>query len=256
MITIKTPEEVGKMRVSGALLHQVLDALKKEVAPGVTTLHLDQMAEQMIRDAGAVPSFKGFEGYKYTLCTSVDDHVVHGFPNKTPLKEGQLLSIDAGLVLDGWQADSAFSMAVGEADEDTKRLINVTEECFWLGASMAREGNRLGDISHAVQEHAEKYGYGVIRDLCGHGIGREMHEDPNIPNYGPAGRGVRLRAGMTLAIEPMIAMGKWPVYVEDNGWEVITRDHSLCSHYEHTVAVTTGEPEILTYPGADVRRFV
>ena len=137
MITIKTPEEVGKMRVSGALLHQVLDALRKEVAPGVTTHHLDQMAERMIRDAGAVPSFKGFEGYKYTLCTSVDDHVVHGFPNKTPLKEGQLLSIDAGLVLDGWQADSAFSVAVGEADEDTKRLIKVTEECFWLGAMKA-----------------------------------------------------------------------------------------------------------------------
>ncbi len=256
MITIKNQHEIAKMRAAGALLHQVLDALKAEVQPGVTTAHLDRMAEQMIRDAGAVPSFKGYEGYKYTLCTSVDDHVVHGFPNDKPLEEGQLLSIDSGLVLDGWQSDSAFSMAVGEADEETKRLIRVTEECFWIGAHMAREGNRLGDVGHAIQEHAEKHGYGVIRDLCGHGIGREMHEDPNIPNYGTAGRGVRLRAGMTIAIEPMIARGDWRVYVEDNGWEVITRDHSICSHYEHTMVVTTGEPEILSYPGADVRRFL
>ena len=256
MITIKSAEEIGKMRKAGALLHEVLDQLRNMIEPGVTTLHLDREAERMIRDAGAIPSFKGYEGFPASICASVNDEVVHGFPSDKPLKEGSIVSIDCGLILDGWQSDSAFTAPVGKIDEEIARLIRVTEECFWLGARQVREGNRLGDVSHAVQEHAEKNGYGVIRDLCGHGIGREMHEDPNIPNYGPAGRGVRLRAGMALAIEPMIAMGRWPVYVEDNGWEVITRDHSLCSHYEHTLVVTTGEPEILTYPGADVRRFV
>ena len=256
MITIKSTEEVGKMRKAGALLHQVHEHLRTLIVPGITTAYLDEVAEKLIRDAGAIPSFKGYQGFPFTLCTSVDDEVVHGFPSNKPLKEGQLLSVDCGLILDGWQSDSAFSAPVGKADEETLRLIRVTEECFWLAANQAREGNRLGDISHAVQEHAEKNGYGVIRERCGHGIGMEMHEDPSVPNFGPAGRGVRLKAGMTLAIEPMIAMKRWPIYIDDNGWTAITRDHSWCSHYEHTVAVTDGEPEILSYPGADVRRFL
>ncbi|MDD7368156.1 MAG: type I methionyl aminopeptidase [Clostridiales bacterium] len=255
MITIKSAEEIGKMRKAGALLHEVLDQLKTMIEPGVTTAHLDQEAERLIRDAGAIPSFKGYEGFPASICASVNDEVVHGFPTDKPLKEGSIVSIDCGLILDGWQSDSAFTAPVGKIDEEIARLIRVTEECFWLGAKQVREGNRLGDVSHAVQEHAEKNGYGVIRDLCGHGIGREMHEDPNVPNFGPAGRGVRLKPGMVIAIEPMIARGRWPIYVDDNGWTVITRDHSWCSHYEHTVAVTTGEPEILSYPGADVRRF-
>ncbi|MCI5546803.1 MAG: type I methionyl aminopeptidase [Clostridiales bacterium] len=255
MITIKSAEEIGKMRKAGALLHEVLDQLKTMIEPGVTTAHLDREAERLIRDAGAIPSFKGYEGFPASICASVNDEVVHGFPTDKPLKEGSIVSIDCGLILDGWQSDSAFTAPVGKIDEEIARLIRVTEECFWLGAKQVREGNRLGDVSHAVQEHAEKNGYGVIRDLCGHGIGREMHEDPNVPNFGPAGRGVRLKPGMVIAIEPMIARGRWPIYVDDNGWTVITRDHSWCSHYEHTVAVTTGEPEILSYPGADVRRF-
>ena len=255
MITIKSAEEIGKMRTAGALLHEVLDQLKTMIEPGVTTAHLDQEAERLIRGAGAIPSFKGYEGFPASICASVNDEVVHGFPTDKPLKEGSIVSIDCGLILDGWQSDSAFTAPVGKIDEEIARLIRVTEECFWLGAKQVREGNRLGDVSHAVQEHAEKNGYGVIRDLCGHGIGREMHEDPNVPNFGPAGRGVRLKPGMVIAIEPMIARGRWPIYVDDNGWTVITRDHSWCSHYEHTVAVTTGEPEILSYPGADVRRF-
>ena len=255
MITIKSAEEIGKMRKAGALLHEVLDQLKTRIEPGVTTAHLDQEAERLIRGAGAIPSFKGYEGFPASICASVNDEVVHGFPTDKPLKEGSIVSIDCGLILDGWQSDSAFTAPVGKIDEEIARLIRVTEECFWLGAKQVREGNRLGDVSHAVQEHAEKNGYGVIRDLCGHGIGREMHEDPNVPNFGPAGRGVRLKPGMVIAIEPMIARGRWPIYVDDNGWTVITRDHSWCSHYEHTVAVTTGEPEILSYPGADVRRF-
>ena len=255
MITIKSAEEIGKMRKAGALLHEVLDQLKTMIEPGVTTAHLDREAERLIRDAGAIPSFKGYEGFPASICASINDEVVHGFPTDKPLKEGSIVSIDCGLILDGWQSDSAFTAPVGKIDEEIARLIRVTEECFWLGAKQVREGNRLGDVSHAVQEHAEKNGYGVIRDLCGHGIGREMHEDPNVPNFGPAGRGVRLKPGMVIAIEPMIARGRWPIYVDDNGWTVITRDHRWCSHYEHTVAVTTGEPEILSYPGADVRRF-
>ena len=255
MITIKSAEEIGKMRKAGALLHEVLDQLRNMIEPGVTTLHLDREAERLIRGAGAIPSFKGYEGFPASICASVNDEVVHGFPTDKPLKEGSIVSIDCGLILDGWQSDSAFTAPVGKIDEEIARLIRVTEECFWLGAKQVREGNRLGDVSHAVQEHAEKNGYGVIRDLCGHGIGREMHEDPNVPNFGPAGRGVRLKPGMVIAIEPMIARGRWPIYVDDNGWTVITRDHSWCSHYEHTVAVTTGEPEILSFPGADVRRF-
>ncbi len=255
MITIKSAEEIGKMRKAGALLHEVLDQLRNMIEPGVTTSHLDHEAERLIRGAGAIPSFKGYEGFPASICASVNDEVVHGFPTDKPLKEGSIVSIDCGLILDGWQSDSAFTAPVGKIDEEIARLIRVTEECFWLGAKQVREGNRLGDISHAVQEHAEKNGYGVIRDLCGHGIGREMHEDPNVPNFGPAGRGVRLKPGMVIAIEPMIARGRWPIYVDDNGWTVITRDHSWCSHYEHTVAVTTGEPEILSFPGADVRRF-
>lgn len=256
MITIKSESELGRMREAGALLHAVLASLKEEIRPGVTTLELDALAESLIRKAGAVPSFKGYRGFPFTLCTSVDDQVVHGFPDETPLKEGQLLSVDAGLVLNGWQADSAFSVPIGSASDEVLRLIEVTEQCFWLGASQAREGNRLGDISHAVQQHAERNGYSVIRDLCGHGIGQEMHEQPDVPNFGPKGRGLRLRAGLTIAVEPMICAGQWPVYIGENGWTVTTRDHSLCAHYEHTIAVTSGEPEILTFPGANVGEAV
>ena len=255
MITIKSADEIGKMRRAGALLHDVLEHLKGIIEPGVTTWDIDQMAEKLIRDAGAIPSSKGYEGFPSSICASVNDEVVHGFPRKVPLKEGDLLSVDCTLLLDGWQSDSAFSVAVGKADPATERLIRVTEECFWVGLEQARPGNRIGDIGHAVQEHAEKNGYGVIRDLCGHGIGREMHEDPSVPNFGTAGRGVRLRPGMTITIEPMICAGRWPVFVDDNGWTIITRDHSRCSHYEHTLVVTEGEPELLSFPGAVHRRI-
>ena len=252
MITIKTESQIEKMRKAGALLKSVLDALRAEIRPGVTTIHLDRMAEKLIRASGGLPSFKGYQGFPYSICASVDDQVVHGFSNDKPLKEGQLLSIDCGCILDGWQSDRAFSVLVGGGSEKDQKLVDVTEECFWIGANMARAGNRLGDISHAVQVHAEKHGYGVIRDLCGHGIGQEMHEDPNVPNFGRPGRGVKLQPGMVLAIEPMIAMGDWRVFVEDDEWTVVTRDHSKCSHYEHTVLITDGEPEILSYPGARI----
>lgn len=252
MITIKNAVQIDKMRRAGVLLHQVLDALREEIRPGMTTYQLDRMAEKLIRDAGAVPSFKGYNGFPFSICASVDDQVVHGFANHDKLRQGQLLSVDCGVILDGWQSDSAFSVLVGGGSEEAQKLVDVTEQCFWRGANMARAGGHLGDISHAVQEYAEAHGYGVVRDLTGHGIGQAMHEDPSVPNFGPAGRGVRLRAGMTIAIEPMIAMGDWKVYVEDDDWTVVTRDHSLCSHYEHTVLITDGEPEILSLPGARV----
>lgn len=256
MITIKNESQIEKMRKAGVLLHRVLDTLRAEIHPGVTTMHLDRMAEKLIRDAGAIPSFKGYNGFPYSICASVDEAVVHGFANNKKLREGQLLSIDCGCILDGWQSDSAFSVLVGGGNPEAQKLIDVTEECFWIGANMAREGNRLGDISHAIQIHAEKHGYGVIRDLCGHGIGQEMHEDPNVPNFGPAGRGVRLQPGMCLAIEPMISMGTWKVEVLEDDWTVVTRDGSLASHYEHTIVVTDGEPEVLSFPGASVARMV
>lgn len=252
MIYTKNPAQIARMRDAGRLLHEVLERLKPMVQVGASTLEIDREAERLIRAGGAIPSFKGYNGFPYCICASVDAEVVHGFPSKDPLREGQLLSVDCGLILNGWQADSAFSAPAGKASDEVMRLMRVTEECFWLGVKQARDGNRLGDIGWAVQQHAEKHGYGVIRDMCGHGIGRELHEDPSVPNYGKPGHGVRLREGMTIAIEPMIAMGDWSVYVADNRWTVITRDHSVCSHYEHTVAITSGEPEILTLPGAQL----
>lgn len=256
MITIKNESQIEKMRKAGELLHSVLEALRNEIEPGVTTMHLDRMAEKLIRDAGAIPSFKGYNGFPYSICASVDDQVVHGFANNHKLRKGQLLSVDCGCILDGWQSDSAFSVLVGGGSPEAQKLIDVTEECFWIGANMARSGNRLGDISHAIQVHAENHGYGVIRDLCGHGIGQEMHEDPNVPNFGRPGRGPKLQPGMTLAIEPMISMGTWRVVLGDDGWAVSTQDGSLASHYEHTVLITDGEPEVLSFPGAKVAEAV
>ena len=256
MITIKSAPQIEKMRAAGALLHDVLQALKAAVQPGVTTLELDRLAERLIREGGAIPSFKGFEGFPFSICASVDDQVVHGFATKDRLREGQVLSIDCGVILNGWQSDSAFSALVGGTGAaQAEKLIRDTEKSFWLAADKARAGNRLGDISSAVQTYAEGLGYGVIRDLCGHGIGRQMHEDPSIPNFGRPGRGVRLQPGMTLAIEPMISMGDWHVCVAENGWTISARDGSLCAHYEHTVLVTDGEPEVLSLPGACVKEM-
>lgn len=252
MITIKNDLQIEKMRKAGVLIHSVLEELKAAIRPGITTMELDRMAEKLIRAGGGIPSSKGYEGFPYSICASVDDQVVHGFATNDKLRQGQLLSIDCTVLLDGWQSDSAFSVVVGGGDAEKQKLVDVTEECFWIGASMAKAGNRIGDISNAVQTHAEKHGYGVVRDLCGHGIGQEMHEDPSVPNFGKAGRGVKLQPGMTLTIEPMITMGTWKVYVEENDWTIITRDGLPASHYEHTLLITDGEPELLSYPGAKV----
>ena len=246
MITIKNSAQISKMREAGALLHEVLTQLRGKIQPGVTTYELIKL----IRSFGAIPSFLNYQGFPASICASVDSQVVHGIPSKkTVLKEGQIISVDCGLILDGWQSDSAFTAPVGKVSEEAQRLIDVTEESFFEALKVAREGNRISDIGHAVQQYVEERGFSTVRALCGHGIGREMHEDPQVPNYGIPGHGVRLRRGMTICIEPMIAAGDYHVKTLRDGWTVVTTDGSLCSHYEHTIAITDGEPELLSWPG-------
>lgn len=251
MIYLKNAQQLDCMRKSGALLYEVLCRLREAIKPGMSTAELDVYAEQLIRKHKAIPSFLDYQGYPASICASVNDEVVHGIPSEDMiLKEGDVLSVDCGLILDGWQADSAFTVGVGEISAENQKLIAVTEESFFKGIRQAIAKNHLGDIGYAVQSHAESHGYGVVRDLTGHGIGRNMHEDPSVPNFGRPGHGTRLRAGMTLAIEPMITMGDYHVAQLDDGWTIVTEDGSVCSHYEHTIAINEhGLPELLTYPG-------
>lgn len=251
MIYLKNAQQLELMRKAGALLYEVLCRLKEAVKPGVSTAALDVYAEQLIRKHKAIPSFLDYHGYPATLCTSLNDQVVHGIPSESVfLKEGDIISIDCGLVLEGWQADSAFTVGVGTISPEKQQLIDVTEECFFKGARQAVLGNHVGDIGHAVQAYAESFGYGVVRDLTGHGIGRNMHEEPSVPNFGKPGHGVKLRPGMTLAVEPMIAMGDYHVNELEDNWTIVTADGSLCSHYEHTLVINEeGLPELLTFPG-------
>lgn len=251
MILLKNPDQIAGMRKAGALLYEVLQTLKEEIHPGVTTQELDARAEELIRRGNAIPSFLHYDGFPASLCTSVNDVIVHGVPNdETVLQEGDIISLDCGLVLNGWQADSALTVAVGQVSEKVADLIATTEACFFAGAYAARVGNTLGDIGAAIQQLAESKGYGVVRDLSGHGIGRDMHEDPYVYNFGIKGMGFRIRAGMTIAVEPMITMGDWHVDQEEDGTFVRTADGSLAAHYEHTMAIVDGNaPELLTYPG-------
>ena len=251
MIYLKNAQQLDCMRRSGALLYEVLCRLREAIKPGMSTAELDVYAEQLIRKHKAIPSFLDYQGYPASICASINDEVVHGIPaDDVIIREGDIISVDCGLILDGWQADSAFTVGVGEISAEARKLIDVTEESFFKGVRKAIAGNHLGDIGHAVQAHAESFGYGVVRDLTGHGIGRDMHEDPSVPNFGRPGHGTRLRAGMTLAIEPMIAMGDYHVAQLDDGWTIVTEDGSLCSHYEHTIAINeNGLPELLTFPG-------
>lgn len=250
MITLKNPDQLAKMRSAGHLLYDVMQRLREAVKPGITTAALDAYAEEMIRHAGAIPSSLNYCGFPKSICASIDDEVVHGIPSEDiELKEGQIISLDVTLLLDGWQADSALTVPVGQVSEEKLRLIRVTEESFWKGARAALNGNHIGDISAAVQQHAESHGYGVVRALTGHGIGRQMHEDPSVPNFGIAGHGTRLRPGMTITIEPMIAQGTWQVHELANDWTFVTNDHRPAAHYEHTMAIRRdGLPEILTLP--------
>ena len=250
MIYLKNPQQIECMRKAGALLYDVLCRLREAIKPGMSTAELDVYAEQLIRKHKAIPSFLDYNGYPASICTSINEEVVHGIPSdRVILKDGDVLSVDCGLILDGWQSDSAFTVGVGTVSPEARRLIDVTEQSFFAALQVAREGYRISDIGHAVQQYVEERGYSAVRDLCGHGIGREMHEDPSVPNYGAPGHGVRLRRGMTICIEPMIAAGGYNVKTLRDGWTVVTTDGSLCSHYEHTILITDGEPELLSLPG-------
>lgn len=251
MISLKNAAQIEKMRDAGKILWEVEQEVREAIRPGATTAELDILAERLIRKNRAIPSSLHYEGYPCTICASLNDEVVHGIPSdRRVLKEGDILSVDCTLLLDGWQADSAFTAGVGEISEEARKLIRVTEECFWKAARQCIAGNRLGDVGHAVESHARANGFAPIREFTGHGIGRAMHEDPAVYNFGEPGHGMRLRKGMTLAVEPMISAGDWHLSIDEDGWCARTVDHSLTSHYEHTIAVNEeGLPEILTLPG-------
>ena len=246
MIVCKSPAEIAKMRLANELVADILQALRELVAPGVTTADLDAHAERAAREAGAEPAFKGYRGYPATLCASINDEVVHGIPAGRALNEGDIISLDMGVKLDGFYGDSAVTVPVGHVSEDVQRLLRVTEEALQKGIAQVKLGGRVSDIGHAIQEHVEAEGFSVVREFVGHGIGAQLHEEPQIANYGEPGRGPRLAEGMVLAIEPMVNMGKPAVKVLRDGWTAVTRDGSLSAHFEHTVAVTKDGPLVLT----------
>ena len=246
MIHIRNESEIAMLREAGRRTAQCMEHLRGLVAPGITTGELDKEAEQFIRSHGGIPTFKGFQGYPASVCASVNEQVVHGIPGSRKLENGDILSLDIGVTYHGWVGDMARTFAVGEVDAAKAKLMEVTQQCFEKGLEQMRPGNRLGDVSAAVQSLAESHGYGVVRDLCGHGVGQEMHEDPEVPNFGRAGHGVRLQPGMVLALEPMINAGTWRVKFLDNGWTAVSADLSPSAHYENTLVVTEAKPIILT----------
>lgn len=248
MIVCKSPAELARMSAANVLVADVLAALRGRVREGVTTGELDAFAEAAIVEAGARPAFKGYHGFPATLCTSVNDEVIHGIPGPRVLSAGDLVSIDLGVVLDGFYGDAAITVPVGPVPDGAADLLRVTEEALYLGIEQARVGNRVSDIGHAVQRHVEAHGFSVVREFVGHGVGKSLHEEPQVPNFGPAGRGPRLVEGMTLAIEPMVAMGRAAVKVLGDGWTAVTKDGSLAAHFEHTVGITGAGPVILTTP--------
>lgn len=246
MIYLKTDEEIELMRVSNLLVGKTLGELSKWIAPGITTLKLDKIAEEFIRDNGGVPGFLGYAGYPNTLCVSVNETVVHGIPSSATLREGDIVSIDCGAVVDGYNGDSAYTFAVGEVEPRVRELLTTTKEALYLGIAQAVEGNRIGHIGNAVQEHCEKRGFSVVREMTGHGIGRKLHEEPAVPNYGRRGVGPLIKEGMCIAIEPMINMGSRNIVIERYGWTCRTKDRKPSAHFEHTVAIRGGKAEILS----------
>jgi methionyl aminopeptidase len=246
MVTLKTPREIEIMRRSGKITAQVLTSLMKAVQPGMSTAELDRLAEQGIRERGGLPTFKGYQGFPGSVCLSVNDEVVHGIPGSRVLRAGDLLSIDIGTTLEGYVSDSAVTLPVGTVSKAAQRLLEVTQESLMIGIAQMQPGNHVGDIGAAIQAHAEGHGYGVVRELVGHGVGRAMHEEPQVPNYGRPGTGIELRAGLVLAIEPMITQGGPEVRILKDGWTVVTADGKLAAHFEHTIAVTQDGPKILT----------
>jgi methionyl aminopeptidase len=245
-ISYKSVEEIELIRESSLLVSKTLGEIAKVIGPGVKTMDLNKLAETFIRDNGGVPAFLNYHGFPYSLCISMNDQVVHGFPGKRELVEGDLVSVDCGVVLNKYIGDSAYTFAIGEMSETVRRLMRVTMECLDLGVAKAVSGNRVGDIGYAVQEHAERHGFGVVKELVGHGVGLQLHEKPEVPNYGKRGSGIKLEEGMVIAIEPMINAGKSRVKFWDDGWTVSTADGRPSCHYEHTVAVRKGKPDILS----------
>lgn len=247
MVSIKSEREIELMCEAGKILARVHEELEHALKPGMSTLDVDRLGEKIIRGCGCIPSFKNYNGYPASICVSVNDEVVHGIPNKHHyLKEGDIVSLDAGVIYKGYHSDAARTHGIGQISPEAQKLIDVTRQSFFEGIKFAKAGNHLNDISSAIQAYAESFGYGVVRDLVGHGIGSHLHEDPEVPNFSQKRRGILLRPGMTLAIEPMINEGSWDVVWMDDDWTVVTRDGSLSAHYENTILITEGEPEILS----------
>ncbi|EFI41304.1 MULTISPECIES: type I methionyl aminopeptidase [Peptoniphilus] len=249
MVIIKTEEEIQKMIIAGKLLSQVHHELRNRVKPGVKTIELDRFVEEFLKDRGAYPEQKGYEGFPYSICASVNDEICHGFPGEYVLKDGDIITIDMVVNVDGYLADSAWSYEVGTVSEEAHNLLEVTRKCMYLGIEQAKIGNRLGDIGHAIQTYAESNGYSVVREFVGHGIGKEMHEDPQVLHYGKPGRGLRIREGMVFTIEPMINAGGPDLIIDDDGWTARTKDGSLSAQYEHQIAITKDGPIIITDQG-------
>lgn len=246
MVILKLPEEIEKARASSQIVAEVLSKLRDKVKPGISTKELDRFAEDIARKRGAKPAFKGYRGYPYSLCTSVNEEVVHGMPSERILKEGDIISLDFGVCYNGFFGDAAITLPVGKIADSAQKLIEVTEQSLYAGIEQAQKGNRLGDISSSVQQIVEVPGFSVVRDFVGHGIGRNLHEDPQIPNYGKKGRGIELKRGMILAIEPMVNQGTYKVKIMQDAWTVVTEDGMLSAHFEHSVAITENGPDILS----------
>lgn len=246
MVHYKSSEEIEIIRQSAEILSRAHAEVARLIDPGVTTEALDRVAEEYILDRGGVPSFKGYNGFPGSLCISVNEQVVHGIPGSTTLKSGDIVSIDCGVMYQGFHSDAAYTYPVGEVSEEVRKLLKVTRESLYLGIENAKAGNRVGDIGFAIQQYVEDFGFSIVRELVGHGIGKTLHESPEVPNYGKRGRGTKLKTGLILAIEPMVNMGTRNIVQESDGWTIRTRDHMPSAHFEHTVAVMNGSPEILT----------
>ena len=246
MITLKSQREIKLLKIAGNIVCQTHQYLKPYVKEGITTKELDKLAEDFIRSKGATPSFKGYEGFPSTLCTSINSEVVHGFPSDRQLKNGDIISIDIGACYKGYHGDSAWTYTVGEVDDKTKKLLEYTEESLYVGLAQVKPGNRIGDIGYAIEQYARKHNLGVVKELCGHGVGTSVHEDPEVPNYGIPNTGPKLREGMVIAVEPMLTAGRPDIFIHDNNWTIDTVDGSLSAHFEHTVAVTKDGYQILT----------
>ena len=249
MIIYKTPQEIAAMRASNRIVAQILEELKPLVRPGISTRELDDYAESRALEMGATPAFKGYRGYPASLCTSVNEEIIHGIPSDRVLREGDIVGLDFGVLYDGFYGDAALTVGVGNISVEARRLISVAETAFAKGIAQMKMGNRISDISHAIQVHVESAGFSVIRAFVGHGIGHSPHEEPQVPNFGPPGRGPKIKEGLTLAIEPMIAAGDWQEEILDDGWTAVTKDRSLSAHFEHTVAMTSEGVEILSQGG-------